>query len=75
MNTRKQVDCCIELLKAMLSDTNNDLTPEQRSKLEKGVRDLKRLQRAKLLTRKEIEPVVNSIAEAAYEVVSSGQSA
>lgn len=75
MNTKKQFDCCIELIKAMLSDPNNDLTPEQRSKLKKGIRDLKRLQKATKLTRRDISPVVSRIAEAAYEVVNNGQSA
>jgi hypothetical protein len=75
MNTKRQVDCCIELIKAMLSDTNNDLTPEQRTKLESGIQDLKRLQRAKKLTHREIFPVVSRIAEAAYEVLNDKQSA
>jgi hypothetical protein len=75
MNTKKQFDCCIELIKAMLSDPNNDLTPEQRSKLKKGIRDLKRLRKATKLTRRDISPVVSRIAEAAYEVVNNGQSA
>lgn len=59
----------------MLSDPNNDMTPEQRSKLKKGIRDLKRLQKATKLTRRDIFPVVSRIAEAAYEVVNNGQSA
>jgi hypothetical protein len=75
MTTKKQLDCCIELLKAMLSDPNNDLTPEQRSKLKKGIRDLKRLQKATKLTHRDIFPVVSRIAAAAYEVVNNGQSA
>jgi len=75
MNTKKQLDCCIELIKTMLSDPNNDLTPEQRNKLKKGIRDLKRLQKATKLTRRDIFPVVSRIAEAAYEVVNNGQSA
>ncbi|HMH14164.1 MAG TPA: hypothetical protein VK578_13760 [Edaphobacter sp.] len=75
MNTKKQLDCCIELIKTMLSDPNNDMTPEQRSKLKKGIRDLKRLQKATKLTRRDIFPVVSRIAEAAYEVVNNGQSA
>ena len=75
MNTKRQVDCCIELIKAMLSDTNNDLTPEQRTKLEKGIQDLKCLQRAKKFTHREILPVVSRIAEAAYEVLNDQQSA
>jgi hypothetical protein len=75
MNTKKQLDCCIELIKTMLSDPNNDLTPEQRSKLKKGIRDLKRLQKAIKLTRRDIFPVVSRIAEAAYEVVNNGQRA
>lgn len=75
MNTKKQIDCCIELVKAMLSDTNNELTPEQRSKLDKGIQDLKRLQKAKKLTHGEIFSVVSSIAEAAYDVLDNGPSA
>ncbi len=75
MNTRKQIDCCIELVKAMLSDTNNDLTPEQRGKLKKGIRDLKRLQKASKLKQRDIFSVVSRIAEAAYGVVNNRQSA
>jgi septation ring formation regulator EzrA len=75
MNIKRNIDDCIELIKAMLSDTNNDLTPKQRSKLKKGIRDLKRLQKATKLTHKEIFSVVSRIAEAAYEVVNNGQSA
>jgi hypothetical protein len=75
MNTKKQVDCCIELIKAMLSDTSNDLTPEQRSKLGKGIRDLKRLQRAKRPTHRDIFPAVSRIAEAAYGILNDKKSA
>ena len=75
MNTKRQVNCCIELIKAMLSDTNNDLTPEQRNKLENGIQDLKRLQKAKKFTHRDILPVVSRIAEAAYEVLNHKQSA
>jgi hypothetical protein len=75
MNKKQQIDCCIEHVRAMLSDTNNDLTPEQRSKLKTGIRDLKRLQKATKLTYEEIFPVVSRIAKAAYEVLGNGQSA
>jgi hypothetical protein len=59
----------------MLSDTNNDLTPEQRCNLKKEIRNLKRLQNATKLTQKDIFPVVSRIAEAAIGVVNTGRGA
>ena len=75
MHTRKRIDCCIELLKTMLSDNNNDLTPEQRCNLKTRIQDLKRLQTATKLTQKEIFPIVQRIAEAAIGVVEKVKSA
>jgi hypothetical protein len=74
MNTTKHIDSCIGLLKQMLGDSNNELTSEQRSKLKKGIRDLKRLQRTKQLTHRQVFVVVNEIAEVALEIVVSSQS-
>jgi hypothetical protein len=59
----------------MLSDNNNDLTPEQRCNLKAGIQDLKRLQTATKLTQKEIFPIVQRIAEAAIGVVDNEKSA
>jgi hypothetical protein len=73
MNTTKQIDSCIDLLRKMLGDPNNELSSEQQSKLKKGIRDLKRLQRATRLTQKQVFRVVSQIAEAAFEILESGQ--
>lgn len=75
MHTSKHIDTCIELIKTMLADINNELTSGQRSKLKKGIRDLKRLQKATRLTHQEVFAVVSQIAEAATEVLNAGMSA
>jgi hypothetical protein len=72
MNTTKQIDSCIDLLRKMLGDPNNELSSEQQSKLKKGIRNLKRLQRATKLTHKQVFRVVSQIAEAAFEILKSG---
>jgi hypothetical protein len=74
MNTTKHIDSSIALLKQMLGDPNNELTSEQQSKLKKGIRDLKRMLRAKNLTHKQVFVVVGEIAEAALEILKSGSS-
>ena len=74
MNTRRTIDSCIDLLRKMLGDHNNELTSEQQSKLKKGIRDLKRLQRATKLTHSEVFAVVKEIADVAFEILMSGSS-
>ena len=74
MHNKKQVDSCINVLKKMLGDTNNELSSEQQSKLKKGIRDLKRLQRATNFTHKQAVIVVDEIAKAAFEILASGLS-
>jgi hypothetical protein len=69
MTTSKRINSCIELIKEMLGDANNELTSGQREELMAGIRDLKRLQKAKKLTHQEVFMVVARIARAAYEVV------
>ena len=75
MQTSKHIDSCIELIKQMLGDTNYEMTSEQRNTLMKGIRDLKRLRKAKKLTHKEIFAVVSRIAQVADEVANAGVSA
>ena len=58
----------------MLRDSNNELSSEQQSKLKKGISDLKRLQRATKLTHKQAVTVVDEIAKAAFEILTSGLS-
>ena len=70
----KQIDPCIDQLKAILGDANNELTSKQRSKLKKGIDDLKRLQRETKLTQKEVFAVVSRIAREVFEILKSGQS-
>lgn len=74
MNTRRTIDSCIDLLRKMLGDPNNELSSEQQSALKKGIRDLKRLQRATKLTHSEVFAVVKEIAEVAFEILMSGPS-
>jgi hypothetical protein len=50
MDRKKSIDSCIDQLRKMLEDSNNELSSGQQSKLEKGVKDLKRLKRATKLT-------------------------
>lgn len=75
MHTSKHIDSCIELIKSMLADTNNELTSGQRSKLKEGICDLKRLRKATKLTHQETFLVISNIAEAVFEVVSTEMSA
>lgn len=70
----KQIDTCIDQLRKILGDTNNELTSKQRSKLKKGIDDLKRLQRETKLTQKEVFAVVSRIARDVFEILKSGQS-
>jgi hypothetical protein len=70
----KQIDTCIDQLRKILGDTNNELTSKQRSKLKKGIDDLKRLQRETKLTQKEVFAVVSRIAKDVFELLKSGQS-
>lgn len=73
MNQTKSIDSCIDLLRKMLEDSNNELSSEQQSKLKKGVKDLKRLKRATKLTHAQVTAVVKEIAEAAYEILTTRQ--
>lgn len=75
MHTSKHIDCCIDLIKTMLADTNNELTSGQRNQLKKGIRDLKRLQKATKLTHQEAFMVVSRVAEAALEILNTGLNA
>ena len=70
----KQIDTCIDQLRKILGDTNNELTSKQRSKLKRGIDDLKRLQRETKLTQKEVFAVVSRIAREVFEILKSGQS-
>ncbi|SEC18612.1 hypothetical protein [Terriglobus roseus] len=68
MKTSKLIESCIELIKQMLGDANNELTSGQREALIEGIRDLKKLQKATRLDHEKVRLVVARIAEAAYEV-------
>jgi hypothetical protein len=72
MYSKKCIDSNIDWLKKMLADPNNELSSEQQSKLKKGIRDLKRLQREKRLTHPQIFAVVNEIVQTVYEILKSG---
>jgi DNA-binding transcriptional regulator GbsR (MarR family) len=75
MNRKKSsIDSSIDLLRKMLEDSNNELSSEQQSKLEKGIKELKRLKRATKLTYSQVSAVVGEIAKAAFEILTSGSS-
>lgn len=73
MTQERPIDSGIDLLRKMLEEPNNELSSEQRSKLKKGIRDLKRLKRASKLTYAEVHKVVGEIAKAAFEILISGR--
>ncbi len=72
MHTSRHIDSCIESMKQMLGDPNNEMTSEQRNTLMQGVRELKRLRRARNFTREHVFTVVSRITEVVYEIVNSG---
>ena len=74
MNTRRTIDSCIDLLRKMLGDPHNELSSEQQSKLKKGVRSLKKLQRATNLSHQQVFVVVSEIAEVAFEMIKTRSS-
>jgi hypothetical protein len=69
MHTAKHIDSSIQLLKKMLGDKNVELTSEQQSKLTKGIRDLKRLRKAKKLTYEDVNRAMSGIVEAALDIL------
>ena len=75
MTTSKLIQSCIEELKRMLGDANNELTSGQREELTACIRELKRLHKAKRLTHKEVYSVVARIAYTAHQLVEVGVSA
>lgn len=74
MDTKTLIDSCIDQLKKMLGDANNELSSKQRSKLEKCGRDLKRLRHAKRFTRRQLSDVVKRIAEVMVEMIDTDSS-
>ena len=70
----KLIDTCIDQLRKILGDTNNELTSKQRSKLKRGIDYLNRLQRETKLTQKEVFAVVSRVAKEVFEILKSGQS-
>jgi len=75
MNRKKSsIDSSIDLLRKTLEDSNNELSSEQQSKLEKGIRELKRLKRATRLTHSQVSAVVSEIAKVAFEILTSESS-
>lgn len=69
MYKKRYIDSSIDQLRKMLGDPNNELSSEQQSKLKKGIRDLKRLQKATRLTHQQVFVVVSKIAETVYEIL------
>jgi hypothetical protein len=75
MNRKKStIDSCIDHLRKVLEDSNNELSSEQQRKLKKGIRELKRLKRAKKLTHLQVSAVVSEIAKVTFEILMSGSS-
>lgn len=75
MTTSKLIESCIELIKQMLGDANNEFTSGQRAELTASIRELKRLMKAKKLTHSEVSLVVSRIVHTAHELVEIGVSA
>ena len=75
MTTSKLIESCIELIKQMLGDANNELTSGQRAELTASIRELKRLIKANKLTHSEVSLVVLRIVHTAHELVEIGVSA
>lgn len=75
MNRKKStIDSCIDHLRKVLEDSNNELSSEQQRKLKKGIRELKQLKRATKLTHLQVSAVVSEIASVAFEILTSGPS-
>jgi hypothetical protein len=72
MTTKKQLGSCIDSLKLVLGDANNELSSEQRRNLELWIRNLKKLQKAKKFTHEEVFVVVNEIAKAVLDILKIG---
>ena len=75
MKTSKLIQSCIEEVKRMLGDANNELTSGQREELTACVRELKRLQKTKRITHQQAYLVVGRIAYTAHQLVEVGVSA
>jgi len=75
MNRKKStIDSCIDHLRMVLEDSNNELSSEQQRKLKTGIRELKRLKRATRLTHSQVSAVVSEIAKVTFEILMSGSS-
>jgi len=75
MNRKKSaIDSCIDHLRKMLEDSNNELSSEQQRKLKKGITELKRLKRATKLTHLQVSAVVSEVAKVAFEILTSESS-
>jgi hypothetical protein len=72
MNTSKAIDSCIEEIKNLLGDENNELTSGQRKDLTACVRRLKRLRSKKLLKYQEVYIVVAQVAKVVHTLVKFG---
>lgn len=74
MDTKTLIDSCMDQLKKMLGEANNELSSKQRSKLEKYGRDLKQLRRAKRFTHRQLSDVVEQIAAVVVEMIDTDSS-
>jgi DNA-binding transcriptional regulator GbsR (MarR family) len=75
MNRKKStIDSCIDHLRKVLEDSNNELSSEQQRKLKKGITELKRLKRATRLTHSQVSAVVSEIVNVTFEILTSGLS-
>jgi hypothetical protein len=75
MNRKKStIDSCIDHLRKVLEDSNNELSSEQQRKLKKGITELKRLKRATKLTHSQVSAVVSEIVNVTFEILMSGSS-
>ena len=72
MSRKDHVGASIDWLKTILADTNNELTSEQRSKLEKCIKDLKRIHRSSNAPYAIRKAVVEEVAKLMFEITMSG---
>ena len=72
MNTSKAIDSCIEEIKSLLGDENNELTSGQREDLTACIHRLKSLRSKKLLKHQEVYIVVAQIVDVVHTLVGLG---
>jgi predicted lipase len=65
------INSCIDQLRKMLEDSNSELSSEQQRKLKQGVKELKQLKRAEIISFREVQAIVSRIAADVVEILNS----